>query len=32
MAKVAFVLADQFEDSEFTVPYERIKEAGTRSR
>ena len=28
MAKVAFVLADQFEDSEFTVPYERIKEAG----
>ena len=28
MAKVAFVLADDFEDSEFTVPYERIKEAG----
>ncbi len=28
MAKVAFVLADQFEDSEFTVPYERIREAG----
>ncbi|HEX2063259.1 MAG TPA: type 1 glutamine amidotransferase domain-containing protein [Acidimicrobiales bacterium] len=28
MAKVAFVLADDFEDSEFTVPYERIREAG----
>jgi len=28
MGRVAFVLADLFEDSEFTVPYERIKEAG----
>ena len=28
MAKVAFVLADDFEDSEFKVPYDRIKEAG----
>jgi protease I len=28
MAKVAFVLADDFEDSEFTVPYERVREAG----
>ncbi|HVE45634.1 MAG TPA: type 1 glutamine amidotransferase domain-containing protein [Acidimicrobiales bacterium] len=28
MAKVAFVLADDFEDSEFQVPYERIREAG----
>ncbi len=28
MAKVAFVLADDFEDSEFKVPYDRIREAG----
>ena len=28
MAKVAFVLADAFEDSEFRVPYDRIREAG----
>ncbi len=28
MAKVAFVLADNFEDSEFRVPYDRIREAG----
>ena len=28
MAKVAFVLADDFEDSEFQVPYERIRDAG----
>jgi protease I len=28
MAKVAFVLADDFEDSEFRVPYDRISEAG----
>ena len=28
MAKVAFVLADDFEDSEFRVPYDRITEAG----
>jgi protease I len=28
MAKVAFVLADDFEDSEFKVPYDRINEAG----
>ncbi len=28
MGKVAFVLDDDFEDSEFTVPYERITEAG----
>jgi protease I len=28
MAKVAFVLADMFEDSEFRVPYDRIREAG----
>ncbi|HVM03891.1 MAG TPA: type 1 glutamine amidotransferase domain-containing protein [Acidimicrobiales bacterium] len=28
MAKVAFVLADDFEDSEFQVPYDRIREAG----
>ena len=28
MAKVAFVLADDFEDSEFRVPYDRIREAG----
>jgi protease I len=31
MAKVAFVLADDFEDSEFQVPYERIREAGHRT-
>ncbi len=28
MASVAFVLADNFEDSEFKVPYDRIREAG----
>ena len=28
MAKVAFVLADDFEDSEFRVPYDRITDAG----
>ncbi len=28
MSKVAFVLADQFEDSEFKVPYDRITGAG----
>ena len=28
MAKVAFVLADDFEDSEFKVPYDRLREAG----
>lgn len=28
MAKVAFVLADDFEDSEFKVPYDRISRAG----
>jgi protease I len=28
MAKVAFVLTDDFEDSEFKVPYDRIREAG----
>jgi len=28
MAKVAFVLADGFEESEFRVPYDRIREAG----
>ena len=28
MAHVAFVLADDFEDSEFQVPYDRIREAG----
>ena len=28
MAKVAFVLADDFEDSEFQVPYDRLTEAG----
>ena len=30
MAQVAFVLADDFEDSEFEVPYERIRGAGHR--
>jgi protease I len=28
MAKVAFVLGDDFEDSEFKVPFDRIREAG----
>jgi len=28
MAKVAFVLADGYEDSEFRVPYDRIRDAG----
>lgn len=28
MAKVAFVLADDFEDSEFKIPYDRIAGAG----
>jgi protease I len=28
MAKVAFVLADDFEDSEFKVPYDRLTSAG----
>jgi protease I len=28
MSRIAFVLADDFEDSEFKVPYERLKEAG----
>lgn len=28
MARVAFVLADDFEDSEFKVPYDRITSAG----
>ncbi|CAN5193174.1 type 1 glutamine amidotransferase domain-containing protein [soil metagenome] len=28
MAKVAFVLADDFEDSEFKVPFDRIRDAG----
>jgi protease I len=28
MAKVAFVLADMFEDSEFRVPHDRIRDAG----
>lgn len=28
MGKVAFVLADDFEDSEFRVPYDRLREAG----
>ncbi|WP_106768467.1 type 1 glutamine amidotransferase domain-containing protein [Paenibacillus faecalis] len=28
MSKVAFLLADQFEDSEMKVPYEAVKEAG----
>jgi protease I len=28
MAKVAFVLADDFEDSEFKVPYDRVRHAG----
>ena len=28
MAKVAFIIGDMFEDSEFQFPYERVKEAG----
>lgn len=28
MARVAFVLADDFEDSEFKVPYDRVRRAG----
>lgn len=28
MAKVAFIIGPEFEDSEFSVPYERVKEAG----
>jgi deglycase len=28
MAKAAFVLADDFEDSEFKVPYDKLKAAG----
>ena len=28
MAKIAFILDEMFEDSEFRVPYERAKEAG----
>ena len=28
MAKVAFIVGDMFEDSELTVPYERVREAG----
>lgn len=28
MAKIAFILDEMFEDSEFQVPYERVKEAG----
>ena len=28
MARVAFILADMFEDSEFKVPYDRIRSAG----
>jgi protease I len=28
MARIAFILADQFEDAEFRVPYDRLKEAG----
>lgn len=28
MAKVAFIVDEMFEDSELTVPYERVKEAG----
>jgi protease I len=27
MARIAFLVADMFEDSEFTQPYERVKEA-----
>ncbi|HZN91770.1 MAG TPA: type 1 glutamine amidotransferase domain-containing protein [Myxococcales bacterium] len=28
MAKVAFILGEQFEDSEFRIPYDRLKQAG----
>jgi protease I len=28
MAKVAFIMDQMFEDSEFRIPYERVKEAG----
>lgn len=28
MAKIAFILDEMFEDSEFQVPYERVKDAG----
>lgn len=28
MAKVAFIMDEMFEDSEFQVPYQRVKEAG----
>jgi protease I len=28
MAKVAFIIDEMFEDSEFRVPYDRVKEAG----
>jgi protease I len=28
MAKVAFLLADNFEDSEFRLPYDRLRQAG----
>jgi protease I len=28
MAKIAFIMDEMFEDSEFRLPYERIKEAG----
>lgn len=28
MAKIAFIMDDMFEDSEFRIPYERVKEAG----
>ncbi len=31
MAKVAFLLADNFEDSEFRVPYDRLRQAGHES-
>ena len=28
MTKVAFILDEMFEDSEFKVPYDRVREAG----
>lgn len=28
MARVAFIIADMFEDSEFRVPYDRLRESG----
>jgi protease I len=28
MARIAFILANDFEDSEFRVPYEKVKQAG----